>query len=97
MHQLDFDHCSADAFVPSRRAAVLTCALTTIRHAKIFPPIRCVAQRADQIAETLALAWKWFVRLAKRGKDASEFVTTFATFAARAVRCGRRVAGAWQA
>src|SRR5471032_442447 len=63
-------------------------------HAKIyFRDIRCAAQRADQIAETVALAWKWFVRLAKRGKDASKFVTTFATFAARAVRCGRRVVG----
>ena len=63
-------------------------------HAKIyFRDIRCAAQRADQIAETIALAWKWFVRLAKRGKDAADFVTTFATFAARAVRCGRRVAG----
>ena len=63
-------------------------------HARIyFRDIRCAAQRADQIAETIALAWKWFIRLAKRGKDASEFVTTFATFAARAVRCGRRVVG----
>ena len=63
-------------------------------HAKIyFRDIRCAAERADQIAETVALAWKWFVRLDKRGKDAADFVTTFATFAARAVRCGRRVAG----
>ena len=63
-------------------------------HAKIyFRDIRCAANRADQVAETVALAWKWFVRLDKRGKDASQFVTTFATFAARAVRCGRRVAG----
>ena len=63
-------------------------------HAKIyFRDIRCAANRADQVAETVALAWKWFVRLDKRGKDAAGFVTTFATFAARAVRCGRRVAG----
>ena len=42
-------------------------------HAKIyFRDIRCTAQRADQIAETVALAWKWFVRLAKHGKDASK-------------------------
>ena len=63
-------------------------------HANIyFRDIRCAADRADFIAETIALAWKWFVRLDHRGKDAADFVTTFAAFAVRAVRCGRRVAG----
>jgi hypothetical protein len=58
-----------------------------------FRFVRCPADRADHIAETIALAWQWFVQLDQRGKDAAEFVTTLATFAARAVRCGRRVAG----
>src|SRR5450755_3908127 len=63
-------------------------------HAKIyFRDTRCAAQRADNIAETIALAWQWFVRIDERGKDAAEFVTTLATLAARAVRCGRRVTG----
>ena len=63
-------------------------------HANIyFRQIRCAARRADQVAETVALAWKWFVRLDERGKDAAQFVTTFATLAARAVQCGRKVAG----
>jgi hypothetical protein len=63
-------------------------------HAKIyFRDIRCAAQRADNVAETIGLAWKWFVGLDERGKDAAGFVTTLATLAARAVRCGRRVTG----
>jgi hypothetical protein len=63
-------------------------------HANInFRNIRCDAMRADHVAETVALAWKWFLALESRGKDASRFVSAIATFAVRAVRCGRRVAG----
>lgn len=62
-------------------------------HAQIyFRHTRCAADRADNIAETIALAWQWFIQLDQRGKDAADFVTTFAVFAVRAVRCGRRVA-----
>jgi hypothetical protein len=45
------------------------------------------------VAEVVALAWKWFVRLACRGKDAKRFARAIATFAARAVRSGRRLCG----
>ena len=63
-------------------------------HAKVyFRDVRCLAKRADRIAETIALAWHWFVRLAKRGKDATQFASVLATLAARAVKCGRRLAG----
>lgn len=63
-------------------------------HAKIFfRGIRCGDKRADQVAETIALAWKWFVRLEDRGKDSTQFASVIATYAAKAVRCGRRVAG----
>jgi hypothetical protein len=55
--------------------------------------VKCADQRADRIAETVALAYQWFVRLAERGKDASQFVSGLATYAARAVRCGRRLTG----
>lgn len=55
--------------------------------------IQCVDQRADRIAETVALAYLWFVRLSQRGKDASQFATALATYATRAVRCGRRLTG----
>ena len=63
-------------------------------HAKFyFRDIRCAAKRADRIAETIALAWRWFIKLEERGKDATQFVSAIATFAARAVKCGRRLAG----
>jgi hypothetical protein len=63
-------------------------------HARIyFRGIRCADMRADRIAETIALAWKWFLKLEKRGKDATQFVSAIATFAAKAVKCGRRLAG----
>jgi hypothetical protein len=63
-------------------------------HANItFRSIRYDAMRSDHVAETVALAWKWYLALESRGKDASRFVSAIATFAVRAVRSGRRVAG----
>lgn len=63
-------------------------------HARIyFRDIKCHVRRADCIAEAVALAWKWFVRLARRGKDATQFPSTLATFAVKWVRCGRRLTG----
>jgi hypothetical protein len=63
-------------------------------HGRIsFRYLRCPHQRADAISEVVALAWKWHLRLAERGKDATRFPLTLATFAARAVRAGRRVCG----
>ena len=63
-------------------------------HASIaFRHIKCPATRADKIAETIALGWKWFVRLHERGKDINEFVMHFVALVARAVKSGRRVAG----
>jgi hypothetical protein len=56
-----------------------------------FRSVKCVVCRADCIAETIAVAWKWFCRLAQRGKDAAQFVAALARTAARAVRGGRRV------
>jgi hypothetical protein len=64
------------------------------KHARIyFRDVRCAARKADCIAETLALAWRWFLRLVQRGKDVTQFVSTFASLAARAVRSGRRACG----
>jgi hypothetical protein len=45
------------------------------------------------VAEVVALTWKWFIRLAERGKDPTRFATMLASYAAKAVRCGRRVTG----
>jgi len=58
-----------------------------------FRHLRCPHKKADAIQEMRALAWKWFIRLTQRGKDVSEFLTTFNIFLARAVNSGRRLAG----
>jgi hypothetical protein len=63
-------------------------------HGRIyFRFLRCPEKKADAIQEMRALAWKWFLSLAERGKDPADFVATFVGFLARAVKCGRRVAG----
>ncbi len=58
-----------------------------------FRHVRCRFRRDDCVAEMVALCWLWFLRLAERGRDATGFSSALATFAARAVRAGRRVAG----
>jgi hypothetical protein len=64
------------------------------RHGRFaFRGLRCPAQRDDAVAEAVALAWRWFARLAARGQDPSAFPSALATFAARAVHDGRRVCG----
>lgn len=64
------------------------------QHARIvFRHITCREKRADLVAEAVALAWKWFTRLAEVGKDATQFPTALAGYAARAVRTGRRICG----
>jgi len=63
-------------------------------HARIyFRHQKCHDRKEECVQEAIAIAWKWFVSLAKRGKDAAEFVSTLAGFAARAVRNGRRLCG----
>ena len=64
------------------------------RHARIcFRHLGCPQGRDDAVAETVALSWAWYLRLVERGKDPADFVSTFAGYAARAVRRGRRVCG----
>jgi hypothetical protein len=58
-----------------------------------FRYVRRPDRREDAVAEMVALSWLWFVRLAAKGKDATHFASALATFAARAVRAGRRLAG----
>lgn len=39
-------------------------------HARIyFRHLKCPDRKQDCVQEVIALAWKWFVRLAERGKD----------------------------
>jgi len=62
-------------------------------HAKFFfRDTRCSAKLADYVAEVVALAWKWYAELEQRGKDAWKFVSAIASYAVKAVKCGRRVA-----
>src|SRR6516225_10294181 len=63
-------------------------------HARIyFRHLKCLHQREEAVAECLALAWWWFVRLVRRGKTPEAFITVLADFAARAVSSGRRLCG----
>ena len=63
-------------------------------HARVFfRHVRCPDRKQDAINECLALAWKWFVRLAERDRDASQFVSALASFCARRVNGGRRLCG----
>jgi hypothetical protein len=63
-------------------------------HARIyFRHLRCPNQREEAVAECLALAWWWFIRLVRRGKTPEAFITVLADFAARAVSSGRRLCG----
>lgn len=63
-------------------------------HARIFfRHVKRAFKKADFIAEAVALAWRWLVRLAQRGKDAAKFVTTLASLAARAIWNGCRLCG----
>src|SRR5262245_22496074 len=59
----------------------------------VFRYLRCPHKRADALQEMRALGWLWHCSLARRGKDAREFVSAFVTYLARAVKCGRRLAG----
>src|SRR5258705_5126083 len=64
------------------------------RHGRIyFRHVRRSQRKQDLLSEMLCLTWKWFVRLAQRGKDASKFVSVLARFAAQAVLDGRRLCG----
>jgi hypothetical protein len=58
-----------------------------------FRDVRCGDTRADRIAETVAVSWKWFVNLEARGRDVTRFVSALAMLAAKAVRSGRCLAG----
>jgi len=58
-----------------------------------FRGLKCPDTRQDCICEMLALAWRWFLRLITQGKDPLAFPTALATFAARAVKAGRRLCG----
>jgi hypothetical protein len=57
-----------------------------------FRALKCPHLKEDFLADMVALAWKWFLRLVEKGKDPMDFPSALATFAAKAVKAGRRVA-----
>ncbi len=80
--------------VPRLHAAFLTILPRIELHAQIyFRDLRCPDHQAEAVQETLALSWRYFLRLAERGKDPLSFPTVLAAYAARHVRCGRRLCG----
>jgi len=63
-------------------------------HGRVFfRHLKCRHKKAEAIAEMVALSWKWVVRLVEMGKDPARFPTAIASYAARAVHSGRRLAG----
>jgi DNA-directed RNA polymerase specialized sigma24 family protein len=53
--------------------------------------VSCPDTRDELTAEVIALAWKRFSALARRGKRPEEFITTLALRCSQAVRGGRRL------
>jgi hypothetical protein len=77
------------------QAAFLPLLPRIVSHAAfVFRSLRCPGRRADAVQETVALAWRGFVRAARRGKDGRAFASVLATYAARRVRTGRLLCGA---
>jgi hypothetical protein len=65
-----------------------------LSHGRVyFRHVTCPHRREDAIQEMIGLAWKWHLRLAEKGKDATCFPTALASYAARAVKCGCRLPG----
>jgi hypothetical protein len=63
-------------------------------HAAIyFRHLRCPQTKADMVREMRSLAWKWLIRLTKKGKDVNDFPVTFVWLLAKAVASGRRLTG----
>src|SRR5579872_5326243 len=56
-----------------------------------FRDVPCPGRRADLVAEVIALAWKWLLRLHERGKDVLPFAMRFVRLIVHGVRCGRRL------
>src|SRR4051812_37515536 len=72
----------ASSHIEHLQAAFLQIMPRIQTHAEVyFRYLRCPGKRDDAIAEVVAVAWKWYLRLCEQGKDASEFVSTLATLA----------------
>ena len=62
------------------------------KHGRIyFRSLRCRDRKEEALQEMRALAWLWFLRLVRRGKDPADFASALARFAARRVQVGRTI------
>ena|ERR1051326_2255893 len=85
---------SCQATLAQLRASFLELVPRIEVHGRIFfRHLKCCHKRADAIAEMVALAWMWYIRLAHRGRNASEFAVTFCRFLGFAVKSGRKLCG----
>src|SRR4051794_33552931 len=62
-----------------------------------FRHVACPQLRDDLAAEAVAIAWAWYCRLARRGKDPHSFAATFVHRALLQARCHRRLCGSHKA
>ena len=83
--------------LPHLQAAFLSIVPRIELHGRVCFRTKNFQDQQEAVAEMVGLCWKWFVRLAEQGKDATHFPSVLATFAARAVYNGRRVAGTCKA
>jgi len=85
----------SSAALPHLHASFLAIVLPRVlSHGRVcFGGIKCPHRREDAIQDMIGLAWKWHLRLAEKGKDATVFPTALASYAASAVKSGSRVAG----
>jgi hypothetical protein len=79
--------------LPHLQAAFLSIVPRIELHGRVCFRTKSWHDQQEAVAEMVDLCWKWFLRLAERGKDATRFPSVLATFAARAVYNGRRLAG----
>ena len=86
--------CNPSAPHAHLQAAFLTILPRIERHGRVFfRGVPCRHRREDAVAEVVALSWCWFVLLIAKGKDPLAFPMKLATYAAKAVKCGRRACG----
>src|SRR5947209_6753983 len=82
---------SSDDVLQARFLALLPRVEAAVRSRLRF--VACPGRRDDLAAEAVALCWRWYVRLAQKGRSPDAFVATFARLAVRAALSGRRVCG----
>ena len=86
--------CPLSAGAEQLQAAFLRILPRIRTHARVWSRhVACPGLREDFVCEAVALAWRSFLRLAERGRDATQFASALASLAVRAVRSGRRLFG----